>query len=513
VFRGRRKWGALTAALAAILLLPGAAGASFPGQNGKIAFTSQRDGNSEIYSMNADGSGVTRLTNDPAIDAGPAWSLGGQKILFVRGEAPLYQWQIWSMNADGNGQTQLTTQGGQVPVWYPDGQSFEYMLSGAIHRRTLDGSSDVQLTPPSPGCQTDPDGNIEYCDRYVDFDLSPDGTRLVVERDHEGYAPCPPRCDDLTSITAYLSIGGLGAAPSWAPDQSRIAFNEFSWDEFNGYHYALGTVRPDGSDRVILRQGAVDAAWSPDGTKIAFVDADGHIKLMNPDGTNVTDVGVAGSALAWQTIPINAYPRPKGATPMRLSLVPAQRQCTSPNTSHGAPLSYGSCSPPALSSRYLTTGTPDANGRPARMTAYLLLKAIAGNTSNTQDEADVQITAHLNDVENKDLTDYAGSLEAGLPIRLTDKDNTPSPGGPGAATTKIFAFTFAIPCAPDPDPTTGSDCTIATSADTLVPGAIKESLRTIWQIGKVGVFDGGSDSDGSTTADNTVFAVPGVFVP
>src|SRR5256885_2251960 len=50
---------------------------------GKIAFTSNRDGNDEIYVMNADGTGVTRLTNDPASDSQPAWSPDGSRIAFT----------------------------------------------------------------------------------------------------------------------------------------------------------------------------------------------------------------------------------------------------------------------------------------------------------------------------------------------------------------------------------------------------------------------------------------------
>src|SRR5689334_19079267 len=57
--------------------------AAFAGTNGKIAFTSQRDGNPEIYVMNADGSGQTRLTNNPRGDEFPAWSPDGTKIAFA----------------------------------------------------------------------------------------------------------------------------------------------------------------------------------------------------------------------------------------------------------------------------------------------------------------------------------------------------------------------------------------------------------------------------------------------
>jgi hypothetical protein len=59
----------------------------------------------------------------------------------------------------------------------------------------------------------------------------------------------------------------------------------------------------------------------------------------------------------------------------------------------------------------------------------------------------------------------------------------------------------------------GSDCALSTTANALVPNTIQDNLRAVWQLGQVRVFDGGADADGSTTADNTVFAVQGVFVP
>src|SRR5207247_6229282 len=75
--------------------------------NGKIAFVSDRDGNFEIYVMNADGTGQTRLTNDTHDDVNPAFSPDGTKIAFVSDRAFNTDPEIWIMNADGSNPQQL----------------------------------------------------------------------------------------------------------------------------------------------------------------------------------------------------------------------------------------------------------------------------------------------------------------------------------------------------------------------------------------------------------------------
>ena len=113
--------------VAAALASGGAAQGAYPGSNGKIAFESTRDGNLEIYAMNADGSGQTNLTRDPAEESDPVWSPDGTRIAFVK--ALEGHRNIWVMNADGSGQTNLTpgavTTGqaneGTNPTWSPTG--------------------------------------------------------------------------------------------------------------------------------------------------------------------------------------------------------------------------------------------------------------------------------------------------------------------------------------------------------------------------------------------------------
>src|SRR5882724_6848758 len=74
--------------------------------NGKIAFASNRDGDSEIFTMNADGTNQLQLTNNVSADNTPAWSPDGKKIAFLSNRDG--NGEIYVMNADGSNQTRLT---------------------------------------------------------------------------------------------------------------------------------------------------------------------------------------------------------------------------------------------------------------------------------------------------------------------------------------------------------------------------------------------------------------------
>src|SRR5213076_2470241 len=80
---------------------------AFSPDGSRIAFVTQRDGNAEIYVMNADGTGVTRVTNDPQIDGRPAFMPDGQALAF-HSSRPAGKQEIWAVNVDGTGLTQLT---------------------------------------------------------------------------------------------------------------------------------------------------------------------------------------------------------------------------------------------------------------------------------------------------------------------------------------------------------------------------------------------------------------------
>jgi TolB protein len=75
----------------------------------KLAFTTDRDGNAEVYTMNSDGSGLRRLTDNPAFDGDVAWSADGRKLAFVSDRDG--SWGVYVMNPDGSGQRALTPPG------------------------------------------------------------------------------------------------------------------------------------------------------------------------------------------------------------------------------------------------------------------------------------------------------------------------------------------------------------------------------------------------------------------
>ena len=83
----------------------------------QMAFTSNRDGNPEIYIMNVDGAGVRRLTNHPAIDTTPTWSPTGNQIAFTseRGGTP----SIWIVGVDGLNPRRITFENSDRATWSP----------------------------------------------------------------------------------------------------------------------------------------------------------------------------------------------------------------------------------------------------------------------------------------------------------------------------------------------------------------------------------------------------------
>lgn len=172
-----------------------AANASFNQDGTRIAFESQRGSlgseNLEIYSMNADGTGETRLTTATGKDQTPSYSFDGSKIVFVSfrdGES--LGGEIYTMNADGSNQTRLTTNTSAdlEPKFTPDGSRIMYFSAGSqsIMIMNADGSNPMLVTgggaPASfaPQPDADGDGAGDACDASFDAN-TPTGANVAVQ--------------------------------------------------------------------------------------------------------------------------------------------------------------------------------------------------------------------------------------------------------------------------------------------------------------------------------------------
>jgi hypothetical protein len=235
----------------------------------------------------------------------------------------------------------------------------------------------------------------------------------------------------------------------------------------------------------------------------------------------VAALGV-GIALLVPALATGTHVRPIAATPIRVSLVPAYEQCVAPDRVHGPPLVYGSCSSPVQTSGYLTVGNQPSSL--AQSVGSLRWKAQAGIPGPPEDEV-VTFTVSFTDVRCKGSSgacagpgaDYAGSLEVRIPVQITDHYNGPSAGPftePGTMR-RDFAISFPVTCTQTSDPSIGSTCSVTSLYLEIIYSGdpIKEGKRNVWESGQLKVFDGGADGDGSTTGDNTLFAVQGLFVP
>jgi Tol biopolymer transport system component len=217
-----------------------------------IAFASDRDGNSEIYTMRSDGSHQTNITNNPSGHSfEPDWSPDGTKIAFQGSQNGDYG--IYTMSADGSNQRNLTNDPSSVegaPAWSPDGTKIAFLRfqngDGEIYTMDADGYGQRNLT----------------------------NNPLLYE-----------------------------GAPAWSPDGTKIAFQREQDSNWEIY-----TMDTDGSGQRNLTNNLLSheraPAWSPDGTKIAFVghrDYTGEMYTMGADGSNQQNI--TNIPVFWDTHP------------------------------------------------------------------------------------------------------------------------------------------------------------------------------------------------------------------
>jgi len=324
----RWKGRALLAGAGTVFALLGAAGpadAAFPGNNGRIAFQSDRHtAGGEIYSIPPTGGPPTRLTFS-TVSQDPTYSPDGSRIAFISSK-PTGTRQVWVMDADGSNPRQLTSTSTtkQEPAWSPDGTKIAYVATSTdvdptqtdleIWTINSDGSGRVQLThnssPDTQPAWSPLGGKIAFVSaRPGDTD------RNLYVMDAGGGNETNITPNDEIPCSPSPCYQGHDDSPAWSPDGGTIAYQHTQQRNASG-PLAIWTVSPTGGNMANLSgtTGTVaftQPAWSPQGDKFVMVGAettDRNIWVMNANGTGQTPI-VTNPAQHdinpdWQPIPI-----------------------------------------------------------------------------------------------------------------------------------------------------------------------------------------------------------------
>lgn len=238
----------------------------------RIAFVSRRDGNGEIYVIDADGGNLRRLTSTAEDEGRPTWSPDGRHLVFnLRADG---RSTIWVADADGTNRRLLTDSAAQTAAWARDRRiALGLGTFPAVAIAVLDSVGG------RPRVLSQPEG-LNFWPSW-----SPDGTRIaftsitpdrrlilvIANSDGSGFRALP---DSIRAET-----------PAWSPDDSRIAFQWHRGDNTDIY-----TISVDGSRIERLTSGPETdevPSWSPDGRRIVFQsDRSGKMEvwIMRADG-------------------------------------------------------------------------------------------------------------------------------------------------------------------------------------------------------------------------------------
>ena len=299
------------------------AGAANPGDNGRIAFTFDRDPASlalpaDLKSMNPDGSDIQILA-DTGKNYYPAYSPDGRQIAYTRDENGLST--LYAANADGSNPIPLMPPRRDAaygyPTWSPDGERVAYQI---IDFATT-SRYEIQIIDVNRGSSQTPESFGDPTRSSLRPAWSPSGSQIAYSVITGTDNTCPDslvsniwvgNVNSSFSAQQLTSTGCSADYPDWSPDGKYIAFSS-DRDRTSSDIYRIEVQNPN-PDR-LTRGGYRDPVYSPDNRQIAATNISGQspaIYSMSADGSNPQNLGQSGEYPTWQ--PLNPPPPPGEGT-------------------------------------------------------------------------------------------------------------------------------------------------------------------------------------------------------